>query len=121
MNQQESVENKIIVKPYSPNLGGVVTGIDLSKEISNSELNFIKDAFNHYQVLFFSKSIRNTSKASGEIRKVFWPSTSSASRRSPPMQGHPEIFEIHTHKNSKISNGTEEFSLRVFLVMSIHL
>jgi len=49
----EVSDNKIIVKPYSPNLGGVVTGIDLSKEISNSELDFIKDAFNQYQVLFF--------------------------------------------------------------------
>ena len=25
------------------------------------------------------------------------------------MKGHPEIFEIHTHKDSKISNGTENF------------
>ena len=106
MNQLKSIDNKIIVKPYSPNLGGVVTGIDLSKEISKSELNFIKDAFNQYQVLF-SKSIRNTTKASGKIRKVFWPIT-CASRRS-YNGGHPEIFEIHTHKNSKISNGTENF------------
>ena len=28
---------------------------------------------------------------------------------APTMEGHPEIFEIHTHKNSKISNGTENF------------
>ena len=52
MNQLKSIDNKIIVKPYSPNLGGVVTGIDLSKEIL-PELNFIKDAFNQFQVLFF--------------------------------------------------------------------
>ena len=42
MNELKTV-NKMIVKPYSPNLGGIVTGIDLSKEISNSQLNFIKD------------------------------------------------------------------------------
>ena len=33
MNQLKSIDNKIIVKPYSPNLGGVVTGIDLSKNV----------------------------------------------------------------------------------------
>ena len=25
------------------------------------------------------------------------------------MDGYPEIFEIHTHKDSKISNGSERF------------
>ena len=52
MNELRSLDNKIKVKPYSPNLGGVVTGIDLSREISGTELAFIKDAFNQYQVLF---------------------------------------------------------------------
>ena len=33
MNELRSLDNKIKVKPYSPNLGGVVTGVDLSKEI----------------------------------------------------------------------------------------
>ena len=28
---------------------------------------------------------------------------------APTMDGHPEIFEIHTHKDSKISNGAEDF------------
>ena len=55
MNELKSIDNKIVVKPYSPNLGGVVTGIDLSKEISEAELTFIKDAFNRYQVLFFQQ------------------------------------------------------------------
>ena len=55
MNELKSIDNKILVKPYSPNLGGVVTGIDLSKEISEAELTFIKDAFNRYQVLFFQQ------------------------------------------------------------------
>ena len=55
MNELSSLDNKIKVKPYSPNLGGVVTGIDLSKEISETDLAFIKDAFNQYQVLFFQQ------------------------------------------------------------------
>ena len=47
----------MIVKPYSPNLGAVITGIDLSKTISNSEINFIKNAFHKFQVLFFQEQV----------------------------------------------------------------
>ena len=31
----------MIVKPYSPNLGAVITGLDLSKSISEIEFKFI--------------------------------------------------------------------------------
>ena len=43
----------MIVKPYSPNLGAVITDLDLSKSISETELKFIKDTFHEFQVLFF--------------------------------------------------------------------
>lgn len=107
MNQLKSIDNKIIVKPYSPNLGGVVTGIDLSKEISNSELDFIKDAFNQYQVLFFQNQSEIPPNLQVKLGKSFGPL--HVHPAAPTMEGHPEIFEIHTHKNSKISNGTENF------------
>ena len=38
------MNNKITIKPYAPNIGAIITGIDLSKEISNSEQKIIKDA-----------------------------------------------------------------------------
>ena len=107
MNQLKSIDNKIIVKPYSPNLGGVVTGIDLSKEISNSELDFIKDAFIQYQVLFFQNQSEIPPNLQVKLGKFFGPL--HVHPAAPTMEGHPEIFEIHTHKNSKISNGTENF------------
>ena len=30
------MNNKITIKPYAPNIGAIITGIDLSKKISNS-------------------------------------------------------------------------------------
>ena len=45
----------MIVKPYSPNLGAVITGLDLSKSISEIEFKFIEDAFHKFQVLFFQE------------------------------------------------------------------
>ena len=50
-----SSNNKITIKPYAPNIGAIITGIDLSKEITNSEQNIIKDAFHKYLVIFFQK------------------------------------------------------------------
>ena len=50
-----SSNNKITIKPYAPNIGAIITGIDLSKEITHSEQNIIKDAFHKYLVIFFQK------------------------------------------------------------------
>ena len=107
MNELKSIDNKIVVKPYSPNLGGVVTGLDISKPISNSELKFIRQAFHKYQVLFFQKQLEIPPEIQVDLGKLFGPL--HVHPAAPTMKGHPEIFEIHTHKNSKVSNGTENF------------
>jgi len=44
MNELQSVDKKILVKQYSPNLGGIVNGLDISKPLSISEFKFIKKA-----------------------------------------------------------------------------
>ena len=36
MDELKSKVNKIIVKPFSPNLGSIITGVDLSKNIYKS-------------------------------------------------------------------------------------
>ena len=46
------IAKNISIKPYAPNIGAIITGIDLSKKISNSELKIIKDAFNNFLVIF---------------------------------------------------------------------
>ena len=107
MNELKSLKTNIKVRPYSPNLGGVVTGIDLSKELNQSELNAVKDAFKHYQVLFFQNQKEIPPNTQVNLGKSFGPL--HVHPAAPTMKGHPEIFEIHTHKDSKISNGSERF------------
>ena len=68
MNELQSVDKKILVKQYSPNLGGIVTGLDISKSLSISELKFIKKAFNQFQVLFFQQQF----EIPPEITKIFF-------------------------------------------------
>ena len=98
---------EINVKPYAPNIGGVITGVDLSKDISDYEQNFIKEAFYKYQVLFFQEQLEISPENHIKLGKCF--GDLHIHPAAPKMKSFPEIFEIHTHKDSKISNGAEDF------------
>ena len=106
-NKKKNVNKSIIVKPYAPNIGAVITGIDLSKKISDYELNFIKDSFYKFQVLFFQKQCEISPENHIKLGKSF--GELHIHPAAPKMKSFPEIFEIHTHKDSKISNGAEDF------------
>ena len=107
MNEIKSLDNKIIVKPYSPNLGAVVTGINLSNPISSNDLICIKNMFNKFQVLFFQEQSEISPENHVALGKDFGPL--HVHPAAPKMKGYPEVFEIHTDKNSKFSNGAEDF------------
>ena len=40
VNEISALSNKITVKPYAPNIGGIVTGVDLSKDISEMTFSY---------------------------------------------------------------------------------
>ena len=79
----------------------------MSKNISDYELNFIKEAFHQYQVLFFQEQLEISPENHIKLGKCF--GDLHIHPAAPKMKSFPEIFEIHTHKNSKISNGAEDF------------
>ena len=101
------LKNKITVKNYAPNLGAVIKGIDLSSEISNSEQKIIRDAFHKYLVIFFQEQSEISPVNHIKLGKYF--GDLHIHPAAPKMKNYPEIFEIHTDKNSKISNGAEDF------------
>ncbi len=107
MKEISDLSKEINVKPYAPNIGGVITGVDLSKDISDYEQNFIKEAFHKYQVLFFQEQLEISPENHIKLGKCF--GDLHIHPAAPKMKSFPEIFEIHTHKDSKISNGAEEF------------
>ena len=102
-----NLSKEINVKPYAPNIGGVITGVDLSKDISDYEQDFIKEAFYKYQVLFFQEQLEIYPENHIKLGKCF--GDLHIHPAAPKMKSFPEIFEIHTHKDSKISNGAEDF------------
>ena len=93
----------IEAKPFSPHLGAEVYGVDLSETISDAQFAEILDAFLKYQVLFFKNQKEIPPEQHVIFGKRFGPL--HAHPAAPTMEGHPEIFEIHATKDSKVANG----------------
>ena len=53
MNKLDLMNNSFNIKPFAPNLGAVITNVNLSNDINDAELKGIRDAFHKFQVLFF--------------------------------------------------------------------
>ena len=93
----------IKIQKYSPNLGAVITGVDLSKEINEDQFKDIHKAFLDNQVLFFQNQNEILPETHLKLGKLF--GELHVHPAAPSMPGYPEIFEIHAHKNSKVANG----------------
>ena len=78
-------------------------GVDLSRPVSDSQFNEIHQAFLQYQVLFFKKQKEIPPEQQVIFGKRFGPL--HAHPAAPTMPGHPEVFEIHATKDSKVANG----------------
>ena len=93
----------IKIQKYSPNLGAIITGVDLSKEINEDQFEDIHKAFLDNQVLFFQNQNEIAPEIHLKLGKLF--GELHVHPAAPSMPGYPEIFEIHAHKNSKVANG----------------
>ena len=75
----------------------------MSEDIDDGQFSEILDAFHNYQVLFF----KNQREISPEMQVKFGKRFGDLHTHpaAPTMDGHPEVFEIHATKDSKIANG----------------
>jgi len=93
----------IDVCPYAPNLGAEVRGVAIASGVSKDEFLELRQAFHEYQVLFFKDQEEIAPERHVEFGRLF--GELHAHPAAPTMAGFPEIFEIHTHRESKIANG----------------
>ena len=107
MNKLDEMNNGFKIKPFAPNLGAVITNVDLSNDINDVELKGIIDAFHKYQVLFFQNQSEISPKNHIKLGRCF--GDLHIHPAAPKMKNYPQIFEINTDKNSKIANGAEDF------------
>ena len=107
MNKLDVMNNSLNIKPFAPNLGAVITNVDLSNDINDAELRGIRDAFHKYQVLFFQNQSEISPRNHIKLGRCF--GDLHIHPAAPKMKNYPQIFEINTDKNSKIANGAEDF------------
>ena len=93
----------IDVKPYAPNLGAELRGVSLADGVSARQFKEIHQAFLDHQVLFFKEQAEIPPEQHIEFGRMF--GELHAHPAAPTMAGHPEIFEIHAHRDSNIANG----------------
>lgn len=93
----------IEASPFAPNLGAEIRGVDLSEPVSDVQFADIHQAFLDFQVLFFKDQKEIPPERHIEFGKRF--GELHAHPAAPTMDGYPEIFEIHTTRDSKIANG----------------
>lgn len=95
--------SEIDVRPYQPHLGAEIRGVTLAEGVSDPQFVEIHRAFLNYQVLFFKDQEEIPPDRHIAFGKMF--GELHAHPAAPTMDGFPEIFEIHAHKDSKVANG----------------
>jgi taurine dioxygenase len=107
----------IQIEPITPVIGAEITGADLQRIAQDSaggesaaakkeaarQIETIRAALSRYQVLFF----RDQPELAPEVQVAFARQLGPLHYHpaAPHLEGHPEVFVIHTDRNSKIANG----------------
>jgi alpha-ketoglutarate-dependent taurine dioxygenase len=92
----------IEVSPVSPYIGAEISGIDLTKQLHNAQVEELNKAFNAYQVIFFrdQKLDYDNLKALGRCFGDL-----SVHPNGVQPEGHPEVVLLHTDAHSKLIVG----------------
>jgi taurine dioxygenase len=100
---QAMVGRKIQVKPFAPALGGEVRGIDLANGLDEETCREIRSAFCRFGVLFFKGQSEIPPSVQVAVGRMF--GALHLHPAAPQMPGFPELFVIHTQRDSKVANG----------------
>jgi taurine dioxygenase len=84
-------------------LGAEVRGVDLAGGLDAATHAEVRRALLAHQVLFFKEQTEIAPRVQVEIGKMF--GELHVHPAAPQMEGYPQIFEIHVHKDSRIANG----------------
>jgi len=93
----------IQVTPCSPVIGAEIRGVDLRQPLSDDQWSEVRDAFHRYSVIFFRDQQAMTPEQHVTFGQRFGPLHIHPA--APHLEGHPAVFVIHAHKDSKIANG----------------
>ena len=98
-----TVGGKLRVTAFAPALGAEVRGIDLANGLDVETYQEVRAAFLQYGVLFFKEQSEIPPSVHVAIGRMF--GELHMHPAAPQMPGHPEVFIIHAHRESKVANG----------------
>jgi len=93
----------IDVKPATAMIGGIVTGVDMTRPISGIQTEELSGALANHNVLFFRDQPELTPEQQISFARNF--GDLHIHPAGPQGDRHPELFVIHTHKDSQVNNG----------------
>ena len=92
----------ISVDPLTPAIGAEISGVDLSKPLADRVVAEIHDAWMQHLVIFFRDQNLTLDQHKAFGRRF---GDLHIHPAAPGLDGHPEIFVVHTDKDSTFSEG----------------
>ena len=93
----------IDVRSLTPTVGAEIRGVDLREPLPDEVFEEVRLAFLRHQVVFFKEQERLSPDQQIAFGRRF--GGLHVHPAAPHLEGLPEVFVIHTHKDSKIANG----------------
>ncbi len=93
----------IDVRSLTPTVGAEIRGVDLREPLPDGVFEEVRSAFLRHQVVFFKEQERLSPDQQIAFGRRF--GGLHVHPAAPHLEGLPEVFVIHTHKDSKIANG----------------
>jgi taurine dioxygenase len=94
---------KIDVRPLTPAIGAEIRGVDLSEPLSGEQFAEVHQAFLDHRVVFFKSQKALTPEQQICFGRRFGELHHHPA--APHLEGYPEVFVIHAHKDSKVAAG----------------
>jgi taurine dioxygenase len=99
----DDMSPKSNITRFAPALGAEVRGIDLSHGLDPASAAEVRAALLEHGVLFFKEQSEIPPAVQVQIGRSF--GDLHMHPAAPTLEGHPEVFVIHAHKDSKVANG----------------
>ena len=91
--------NSVTIHPLNPVLGAELSGIDLTGDLSDADIEFIRDALTDYQVIFF-RDQPVTEEQHIAFGKRFGELHVHPTTRNQPREKWPDILPVHADKDT---------------------
>ena len=106
MPEDFAMATALDINPVTPLIGAEISGLDLSKPLSDNELGAVKQALRDYLVIFF-RDQDLTPDQQKDFGRQFGDLHLHPARDRNGLEGHPEILYINAGPDSTRVNGDE--------------